>query len=296
MRGTVSGARVGCRRGAAGAHRRARDEREATSARADDRIAPCDLDPSPADAGFATARRRPATPPRSSADPGLADFEKLTHLLQVTPASSRRTCSATGRWSRPWSPSATAGRRVRALLHQLLDLPRQAGASISKISTSSPRTAARHRPGAARAPGAARRRAGLRPLRVERARLERAAIRFYERMGATAMPDWRICRVAGSMRSPQKKGVSCAAVDRYDAIHPARSLARPAAAATSPSNVAAAGRGKPPRCHRGALRWRGRQRRAIRLRRSFGRGGSAKTTPWPMRCGAAAWRPATASR
>ena len=23
------------------------------------------------------------------------------------------------------------------------------------------------------------------------------AIRFYERMGATVMPDWRICRVAG---------------------------------------------------------------------------------------------------
>jgi hypothetical protein len=23
------------------------------------------------------------------------------------------------------------------------------------------------------------------------------AIRFYERMGATVMPDWRICRIAG---------------------------------------------------------------------------------------------------
>ena len=26
------------------------------------------------------------------------------------------------------------------------------------------------------------------------------AIRFYERMGATVMPDWRICRVAGATR------------------------------------------------------------------------------------------------
>ena len=38
----------------------------------------------------------------------------------------------------------------------------------------------------------------LRALRVERARLEpRTPSRFYERMGATVMPDWRICRVSG---------------------------------------------------------------------------------------------------
>ena len=32
------------------------------------------------------------------------------------------------------------------------------------------------------------------------------AIRFYEKMGATVMPDWRICRVCGSALQTFAKG------------------------------------------------------------------------------------------
>ena len=65
------------------------------------------------------------------------------------------------------------GRRVRALLHQLLDLPRLARplprGPLRRARAARPR----HRPGLARAPRAPRGDARLRPLRVERARLER---------------------------------------------------------------------------------------------------------------------------
>ncbi len=37
----------------------------------------------------------------------------------------------------------------------------------------------------------------MRPLRMDGAGLNQPAIDFYEKMGATLLPDWRIVRVTG---------------------------------------------------------------------------------------------------
>src|SRR6185295_15358911 len=66
------------------------------------------------------------------------------------------------------------GRRVRAVLHQLLDFPRQAGAVSGRPLREARASRARPRARAARAPGRAGGAARLRALRMERARLERA--------------------------------------------------------------------------------------------------------------------------
>ncbi len=154
---------------------------------------------------------------------GLAEFEKLTHLVQVTPESLapapvRRAPGRRGAGRRARRPR----RRLRALLHQLLDLPRPARASISRTCSSSPRSAA--------AASARRLLEHLARLAATRGcgRFEwsvldwnEGAIRFYQRMGATVMPDWRICRIAGA-GARRVRAIAAAwltPVDRYAALH-----------------------------------------------------------------------------
>jgi len=133
---------------------------------------------------------------------GLAEFEKLTDLVKVTPRNCARTCSASGRWPRPgwlklrarvakrWVAFALFFTNFSTFLAQpglyLEDLfvkPEHRGAGIGEALLKR-----------------------LAQLAVERGcgRFEWSvldwnenAIRFYERMGASVMPDWRICRVTG---------------------------------------------------------------------------------------------------
>ncbi len=130
---------------------------------------------------------------------GLAEFEQLTHLVEVTPddaraASVRAAAGRRGDRRRARRPS----RRVRAVLHQFLDLPRQARALSRR-----PVRGARARGGGigqALLEHLARLAATRGCGRFEWSVLDwnEGAIRFYQRMGATVMPDWRICRIAGA--------------------------------------------------------------------------------------------------
>ena len=56
----------------------------------------------------------------------LAEFEQLTHLLEVTPRNSDPTSLVPGPWPSAWSARSTARRWPCHLLHKLLDLPGQA--------------------------------------------------------------------------------------------------------------------------------------------------------------------------
>ncbi|HEX7440396.1 MAG TPA: GNAT family N-acetyltransferase [Caldimonas sp.] len=129
---------------------------------------------------------------------GLAEFEKLTHLLRVTPDTLRPHLFG----PRPVAEAfvAEAGGAVVGFalfftnfstflaqpglyLEDLFVTPSQRGRGIGEAMLTR-----------------------LAKLAVERGygRFEWSvldwnenAIRFYERMGATVMPDWRICRIAG---------------------------------------------------------------------------------------------------
>ena len=178
--------------------------------------------PSTASAGFAI---RPAAPADLEAIVrlihGLAEFEKLTHLVQVTPeslaphlfgaAAGRRGAGRRARRPR---------RRVRALLHQLLDLPRPARPLPRGPVRRAGRARPGHRPGAARAPRAARGDARLRPLRMERARLERRRDPLLPAHGRDGdarlahLPDRR----PGARRVPERRRVT-EPVDRYAELH-----------------------------------------------------------------------------
>lgn len=130
----------------------------------------------------------------------LAEFEKLTHLLQVTPEKLRPHLFG----PRPVAEALVAeraGGRIVAFalfftnfstflgqpglyLEDLYVQPDQRGAGIGE---------------------ALLRRLGRMAIERGCGRFEWSvmdwnanAIRFYERMGATVMPDWRICRVAGA--------------------------------------------------------------------------------------------------
>ncbi len=128
----------------------------------------------------------------------LAEFEKLTHLLQVTPEKLRPHLFG----EKPAAEAMVAEREGKVVafalfftnfstflaqpglyLEDLFVLPEQRGQGIGEAMLTR-----------------------LAKLAVERGhgRFEWSvldwnehAIRFYERMGATVMPDWRICRIAG---------------------------------------------------------------------------------------------------
>ena len=129
---------------------------------------------------------------------GLAEFENLTHLLQVTPEKLRPHLFGP-------KPSAEAfvadsGGEIVAFalfftnfstflaqpgiyLEDLFVTPAQRGRGIGEaLLTRLARLAVERGCG-----------------RFEWSVLDwnESAIRFYQRMGATVMPDWRICRIAG---------------------------------------------------------------------------------------------------
>jgi GNAT superfamily N-acetyltransferase len=129
---------------------------------------------------------------------GLAEFEKLTHLLEVTP--EKLALHLFG--PKPVVEAIVAERSGRVVgfalffvsystflakpglwLEDLFVEPDERGHGIGQALLEHLARVA-----AARGYG-----------RVEWSVLDwnAGAIRFYERMGATVMPDWRICRIAG---------------------------------------------------------------------------------------------------
>jgi hypothetical protein len=129
---------------------------------------------------------------------GLAEFERLTHLLEVTPEKLRPHLfgerpvaealvvdqgGAQVAFALFFTNFSTFLARPGLYLEDLFVLPEHRGAGIGE--------ALLRRLGQI----AAERGCG----RFEWSVLDwnEGAIRFYERMGATLMPDWRICRVAG---------------------------------------------------------------------------------------------------
>jgi len=147
-------------------------------------------------------RLRPAEPGDVDAIVGLiralAEFEKLTHLLQVTPDKLRPHLFGARPVAEAFVAEIDTGIVGFALfftnfstflaqpglyLEDLFVLPSHRGRGIGEALLTR-----------------------LAQLAVERdyGRFEWSvldwnehAIRFYERMGATVMPDWRICRIAG---------------------------------------------------------------------------------------------------
>ena len=129
---------------------------------------------------------------------GLAEFEKLTHLVQVTPESLAPHLFG----ERPVAEALVAERAGRVVAFALFftnfstflarpglyleDLFVEPEARGQGIGQSLLEHLARL---------AATRGCG----RFEWSVLDwnEGAIRFYQRMGATVMPDWRICRIAG---------------------------------------------------------------------------------------------------
>ena len=129
---------------------------------------------------------------------GLAEFEKLTHLLQVTPeklrphlfgpkpAAEAFVAEANGEvvaFALFFTNFSTFLGQPGIYLEDLFVTPTHRGRGIGEAMLTR-----------------------LAKLAVERGcgRFEWSvldwnenAIRFYERMGATVMPDWRICRIAG---------------------------------------------------------------------------------------------------
>jgi tetratricopeptide (TPR) repeat protein len=128
----------------------------------------------------------------------LADFEQLTHLLQVTPEKLRPHLFG----EKPVAEALVAevdGAEVVAFALFFTNFSTflaQPGLYLEDLFVRPAHRGAGHRAGAA-ARLARWRGARLRPLRMVGAGLERQRHRFYERMGATVMPDWRICRVTG---------------------------------------------------------------------------------------------------
>ncbi len=130
---------------------------------------------------------------------GLAEYEKLTHLLEVTPewlalhlfgphlaaevivAESQAALLGMALFFTSFS---TFLGRPGIYLEDLFVIPEQRGRGIGRALLERLARVARERD------------AG----RLEWSVLDwnTGAIRFYESMGAVVMPDWRICRVTGS--------------------------------------------------------------------------------------------------
>ena len=130
---------------------------------------------------------------------GLAEFEELTHLLQVTPASLAPHLFG----ARPAAEALVAERDGRVIafalfftnfstflaqpglyLEDLFVEPAERGRGVGQALLE-------HLARLAVSRGCGRFEWSVLDWNVN-------AIRFYERMGATVMPDWRICRVTGA--------------------------------------------------------------------------------------------------
>ena len=136
---------------------------------------------------------------------GLAEYERLTHLLEVTPESLARHLFGERPAAEAWVAELEAGEggvrgavvgfalfftnfstflaRPGLYLEDLFVEPAERGQGI----------------GQALLEHLARLAASRGCGRFEWSVLDwnEGAIRFYQRMGATVMPDWRICRIAG---------------------------------------------------------------------------------------------------
>ena len=127
----------------------------------------------------------------------LAEFEKLTHLFVATEAGVHDALFGARPRRKRWWRSRTA-RSSATRCSFTTSPPSSAGAAcISKTSTCAGPARQRTRHGDA---------ARLAALAVERqcGRFEwtvldwnQRAIDFYEKMGATVLPDWRIVRITG---------------------------------------------------------------------------------------------------
>jgi GNAT superfamily N-acetyltransferase len=130
---------------------------------------------------------------------GLAEFEKLTHLLRVTPESLAPHLFG----ARPAAEAIVAERAGAVIgfalfftnfstflaqpglyLEDLFVEPAERGRGVGQALL-------QHLARLAVARGCGRFEWSVLDWNVD-------AIRFYERMGATVMPDWRICRVTGA--------------------------------------------------------------------------------------------------
>jgi len=128
----------------------------------------------------------------------LADFEKLTHLVEVTPQSLHPHLFG----DRPAAEAVVAEREDRVIgfalfftnfstflgkpglyLEDLYVQPAHRGSGVGRALLT-------HLAALANARGYGRFEWSVLDWNV-------AAIRFYENMGATLLPEWRICRVTG---------------------------------------------------------------------------------------------------
>ena len=129
---------------------------------------------------------------------GLAEFEKLTHLVQVTPESLAPHLFG----DRPVAEALVAERAGRVVAFALFftnfsTFLARPGLYLEDLFVEPDQRG--HGIGQALLEHLARLAAARGYGRFEWSVLDwnAGAIRFYERMGATVMPDWRICRIAG---------------------------------------------------------------------------------------------------
>ena len=128
----------------------------------------------------------------------LAEFEKLTHLLQVTPDTLRphlfgarpvaealvaESAGSVVGFALFFTNFSTFLARPGLYLEDLFVEPEQRGHGIGEAMLTRLAQLAAER-------GCGRFEWSVLDWNVN-------AIRFYERIGATVMPDWRICRIAG---------------------------------------------------------------------------------------------------
>jgi GNAT superfamily N-acetyltransferase len=129
---------------------------------------------------------------------GLAEFEKLTHLVKVTPESLAPHLFG----ERPVAEALVAEREGRVVAFALFftnfsTFLAQPGLYLEDLFVEPQERG--HGIGQALLEHLARLAATRGCGRFEWSVLDwnEGAIRFYQRMGATVMPDWRICRIAG---------------------------------------------------------------------------------------------------
>jgi GNAT superfamily N-acetyltransferase len=133
---------------------------------------------------------------------GLAEFEKLTHLVKVTPESLAPHLFG----DRPVAEALVADRAGRVVAFALFftnfsTFLAQPGLYLEDLFVEP--EARGQGIGQALLEHLARLAATRGCGRFEWSVLDwnEGAIRFYQRMGATVMPDWRICRIAGAALS-----------------------------------------------------------------------------------------------
>ena len=216
----------------------------------------------------------------------LAEFEHLTHLLQVTPETLEPHLFG----ARPVVESVVAEARGRIVafalfftnystflakpglyLEDLFVEPAERGAGIGAAMLT-------HLAGLAVARGYGR---------FEWSVLDwnESAIRFYERMGATVMPDWRICRISRRRARPVRGRAAWLerAVDRYAELHAGFRWQVP-----GDFNIATVcctrWARETARRHRDPLRGRARPAPRLQLRRARPRRRSARRSTEEARC------------